>query len=91
MLFVAIGILVIALKIADVGPFGAWNLEFFGDLWKFTVPFVCAIAWWIYSDKSGLNKRREMARMEKKKQDRREENLVSLGMGTRGRRKGQKQ
>ena len=31
---------------------------------------------------SGLNKRREMARMEKKKYDRRKENLVSLGMDT---------
>ncbi|MEO8527376.1 MAG: TIGR04438 family Trp-rich protein [Caldimonas sp.] len=87
MLFVAIGVLIIILKIAEVGPFGTWNLEFFGDLWKFTIPFLCAIAWWIYSDRSGLNKRREIERMEKKKQNRREENLVSLGMNPRARRK----
>jgi len=37
-----------------------------------------------------LSKRREMARMEKKKDDRRKENLAALGMDTRARRKAQK-
>ena len=90
MLFVAIGLLLIILNLADVGPFGAWNWEFFGDLWKFVVPFLFAIVWWVWSDKSGLNKRREMDRMEKKKADRRKENLAALGMDTRARRKAQK-
>ena len=40
-----------------------------------------APVWWIWSDKSGLNKRREMARMEKKKEDRRKENLAALEKG----------
>jgi small Trp-rich protein len=87
MLFVAIGILLIVLNVLGVGPPGAWNWEFFGDLWKFCVPFAFAIAWWIYSDLSGLNKRREMERMEKRKQARRRENLVSLGMDGKTRRK----
>ncbi|MGZ5277390.1 MAG: TIGR04438 family Trp-rich protein [Caldimonas sp.] len=91
MLFVAIGLLLIVLNLANIGPFGAWNWEFFGDLWKFVVPFLFAVAWWVYSDKSGLNKRREMDRMEQKKKDRRQENLVSLGMDTRARRKSQRQ
>ena len=42
------------------------------------------------SDKSGLNKRREIERMDKKKADRRQENLASLGLDTRSRRKGAK-
>jgi small Trp-rich protein len=91
MLFVLIGIAVIVLNLANVGIFGTWNWEFFGDMWKFCVPFVMAVAWWVWSDKSGLNKRREMARMEKKKADRRKENLVSLGMESRARRRSQKQ
>ncbi len=90
MLFVLIGIAVIGLNLANVGPFGAWNWEFFGDMWKFLVPFVFAFLWWWWSDKSGLNKRREMERMEKKKAARRKENLVSLGMGDRGRKGAQK-
>ena len=91
MLFIVIGLIVIALNIANIGPMGQWNWEFFGDLWKFCVPFVMALLWWMYSDMSGLNKRREMARMEKKKDDRRKENLAALGMDTRARRRAQKQ
>jgi small Trp-rich protein len=91
MLFVAIGVLLIILNVADIGPFGAWNWEFFGDLWKFCLPFALAVIWWVWSDVSGLNKRREMARMEAKKAARRKENLVSLGVDTRARRRGQKQ
>ena len=91
MLFVIIGLVLIGLNIADIGPFGLWNWEFFGDLWKFCVPFVLAIIWWVYSDKSGLNKRREMQRMEDKKKARREQNLEALGMDTRSRRKANRQ
>ncbi len=80
MLFVLIGIAVIVLNLAGIGPFASWNWEFFGDLWRFCVPFALAVAWWVWSDKSGLNKKREMARMEKRKADRRKENLVSLNM-----------
>jgi small Trp-rich protein len=87
MLFVLIGIAIIALNLANVGPFGAWNWDFFGDMWRFCVPFLLAVAWWVWSDKSGLNKKREMARMEKKKSDRRKENLVSLGMDQRNRKR----
>ena len=90
MLFVLLGLVLIGLNLAEIGPFGQWNWEFFGDLWKFCVPFVLAVIWWIYSDVSGLNKRREMQRMEDKKKARREQNLVALGMeprkGRRGRR-----
>ena len=91
MLFVVIGVLLILLNVANIGPFGAWNWEVWGDLWKFVLPFLCALAWWIYADKSGLNKQREMDRMEKKKKDRRKDNLAALGMDTRARRKAQKQ
>jgi len=91
MLFVVIGVVLILLNVAGVGVFGTWNWEVFGDLWKFVTPFLVALAWWIYSDKSGLNKQREMNRMEKKKSDRRKENLAALGMDTRARRKAQKQ
>jgi len=87
MLFVLVGLVLIGLNLADVGPFGRWNWEFFGDLWKFCVPFAFAIAWWIYSDVSGLNKRREMERMENRKKARREQNLQALGMDARSRRR----
>ncbi len=91
MLFVIIGVVLILLNVAGVGVFGTWNWEVFGDLWKFVMPFLLALTWWVYSDKSGLNKQREMNRMEKKKADRRKENLANLGMDARARRKAQKQ
>ena len=85
MLFVIIGVLLILANLVGIGPTAAWNWEFTGDLWKFCVPFGFAAAWWVWSDVSGLNKRREIERMEKKKADRRKENLVSLGLNTRDR------
>jgi len=90
MLFVIIGVLFIALNLGGIGPFGNWNWEITGDLWKFCVPFALAILWWIWTDKSGLDKRREMQKMEDKKQARREENLTALGMNVRSRRKSRK-
>jgi small Trp-rich protein len=87
MLFVIIGVLIIASNLAGIGPFAGWNWEFTGDLWKFCVPFAFAIVWWIWSDKSGLDKRREIEKMEARKQNRRKENLANIGMDTRARRK----
>jgi len=87
MIFVAIGVLLILLNVFGIGPVGHWNWEFFGDMWKFLVPFILAAIWWAWSDVSGLNKRREMERMEKKKKDRRKESLAALGMDPRARRK----
>lgn len=90
MLFVVIGVVLIILNLARVGVVGTWTWELTGDLWKFCFPFALALIWWVWSDVSGLNKRREMARMDKKKEDRRKENLAALGMDTRARRKAQK-
>ena len=80
MLFVIAGVLMIALNLAGIGPTAAWNWEFTGDLWKFCVPFGLAVLWWLWADKTGMNKRREMRKMEERKQNRRKENLVSLGL-----------
>lgn len=87
MLFVVIGVLIILTNLAGIGPFAVWNWEFTGDLWKFCVPFALAVMWWIWADKSGLDKRREMEKMEARKQNRRKDNLASLGLDTRARRK----
>ena len=90
MWFVLIGLAIIGMNLASIGPFANWNWEFTGDLWKFCVPFGFAVLWWIWSDKSGLNKRREIDRMDAKRQARREENLAALGFDPKSRRKGRK-
>ena len=88
MFFVIVGVLLIVLNLAGIGPFANWTWTLGGDLWKFALPFVLAVIWWTWADKSGLNKRREIEKMEQKKEDRRKENLVALGQDTRARRKG---
>ena len=87
MLFIIIGVLIIVSNLAGIGPFASWSWLISGDLWKFCVPFVLATLWWIWSDKSGLDKRRETEKMELKKSNRRKENLAALGLDTRARRK----
>ena len=87
MFFVIAGVLIIALNLLGIPPFAAWNWDFTGDVWKFTVPFILAALWWAWADKSGLNKRREIEKMEARKQNRRKENLAAMGLDSRARRK----
>jgi small Trp-rich protein len=76
--FVLIGALLIALKLAELGPFDAcpWGLAI--------APLVLAVLWWRYQDASGLTKRREMARLEQRKDQRRRDALTRLGVGPDG-------
>ena len=83
MFFIIVGVIIIAMNLLDIGPPAAWNWEFTGDVWKFTVPFILAALWWVWADKSGLNKRREMRKMDEKKAKRRRENLANLGLDIR--------
>ena len=87
MFFVIVGVVIIALNLLGIGPVGDWNWNFTGDVWKFTVPFIMAAAWWSWADKSGLNKRREIEKMEARKRARREDNLEAMGLDRRARRK----
>ncbi|MES2889231.1 MAG: TIGR04438 family Trp-rich protein [Pseudomonadota bacterium] len=85
MWFVGFGLLQIVLHLAGIGPSAAWNWDFTGDLWKFVWPFAVAMVWWTWADRSGYNKRREMDAIEKRKNDRRAENLTSLGLNVKSR------
>jgi small Trp-rich protein len=85
MWLVGIGLLMFVLHALDIGPPGRWNLEFFGDLWKFLIPFGLAAAWWAFSDSTGLTQRRAIKKMEAKTAKRRERNMRNLGLETRTR------
>ncbi len=87
MFFVVVGVILILLNLLGIGPVGEWTWTLGGDLWKFALPFVFAVAWWTWADSSGLSKRREMERMDEKKEARREKNMDALGLNTRSRRK----
>jgi small Trp-rich protein len=74
-LLVLVGIVLVAMKLAAFGPIAEWN-------WAMVVlPLVAATLWWWYADRSGLNKRREIARMEARKAQRRSSALEQIGQG----------
>jgi small Trp-rich protein len=80
MWMVALGVLLILLKVADFGPVGLWSW------WVVLAPFVIAVFWWAWADSTGWTQRRAMDRMDEKKEERRKKNLANLGMDERGRR-----
>ena len=74
MWFVVLGVLLIALKFAEVGFISAWTW------WAVLSPFAAAAVWWAYADSSGLTKKREMDKLEEKKLERRRKNMEAMGI-----------
>ena len=74
---VIVGVLLLAAKMAEWGPFATWSW------WIILAPFAIAALWWQFADSSGWTKRREMNKMEQRKVDRREKQMEALGMGRR--------
>ena len=74
---VIIGVLLLAAKMAEWGPFATWSW------WIVLAPFGLAVLWWNFADSSGWTKRREMNKMEQRKVDRREKAMAALGLGSR--------
>jgi small Trp-rich protein len=73
--FVIAGGLLVALKLLGIDPVAGW------PWWGVAAPLVVALLWWRYADASGLNKRREIARLEERKAERRRNALQTLGVG----------
>ncbi|MDE2594800.1 MAG: TIGR04438 family Trp-rich protein [Burkholderiales bacterium] len=85
MWFVAIGVLMLVMNFAGIGPVGAWT---WGDhWWAFAAPFVAAIAWWGFADSTGWTQRKAMEKVDQKKEARRQQNLESLGLDEKSRAK----
>ena len=81
MWLIALGALQVVLFLADIGPMANWSWDLFGgDLWKFLWPFVGASIWWVWADRSGYNARKEMERIDQRREGRRLRNLGILGM-----------
>jgi small Trp-rich protein len=79
MWFVAIGVLIQVLHLAEIGPVGAWTWR--DDWWLMLLPFVLAILWWAWADWSGLTQRKAMDRVDAKREARRQKALDALGLG----------
>ena len=76
MVFILLGVLLLALKLAGLDPVAAWS--WFAVL----APFAMAVAWWAWSDASGHTKRQGMQKEQSRKQERRRN--LAQGMGLQG-------
>jgi small Trp-rich protein len=74
---VIVGVLLLLLRWAEFGPFARM------PWWVVAVPFGAAVLWWEYADKSGWTQRRVMEKLERRKEDRRQAAMDSLGLNKR--------
>ncbi|MFE8644056.1 TIGR04438 family Trp-rich protein [Sphingomonas sp. NCPPB 2930] len=80
MYFLGLGLVLLVMKWLELGPVVGWSW------WIVLAPFALAVAWWAWADSSGLTKRREMDKMDKRKADRIDKQREALGLGTKKRR-----
>ena len=74
MWFVVVGCLLLAMKMAEVGFAADWSW-----MW-ILLPFGLAIVWWSFADAMGLTRKREMDKLEERKQERRRRQMDALGL-----------
>jgi small Trp-rich protein len=81
MYLVLLGLLFVALKLAEIPPVLTWAW------WVVLLPFGGAVLWWAWADATGYYKRREMRKLEEKKVMRRERDMNALGTNPNKRRR----
>jgi len=79
MYFLLIGILGLALKYLEIEPVARLNW------WLILLPFALAVVWWKWADASGYTKRKEVEKMDGRKQKRIEKQRAALGLGSKNR------
>lgn len=77
MWFVIVGCALLAMKLAEVGFAASWS-------WlAILAPFGLAILWWSFADAIGLTQRREMDKLDERKEERRRRQMDALGLNWR--------
>lgn len=74
MYFLFIGLAALVLKYLEIEPVAAWSW------WIVLTPFALAAGWWAWADASGYTKRREVDKMDKRKQQRIDKQRAAMGM-----------
>ena len=80
MLFLGLGIVLLAMKYLEIGAVAAWSW------WVVMAPFALAVAWWSWADWSGYTKRKAVQRENERKQARIERSREAMGLGIRRKR-----
>ena len=73
MYFLGLGLVLLGLKWADVGPVALW------DWWVIFSPFGLAVLWWAWADASGYTKKKIMQAEQARIQARIERNREAIG------------
>ena len=81
MLFLGLGIILLALKYFEIGPVAAW------DWWVVLSPFGLAVVWWAWADWSGYTKRKAVERENARTKARIDKNREALGLGLKKKRR----
>lgn len=75
MIFLIVGVVLLVMKAAALGPVAEWS-------WLVVLaPFGLAVLWWAFADATGLTRRRAMDKMEQRKIERRKRDMAALGLG----------
>jgi small Trp-rich protein len=79
MYFLVMGLLGVVLKYLEIGPVAgmAW--------WLVLSPFALAVVWWAWADASGYTKRKEVEKMDGRKQKRIEKKRAAMGLAAKKR------
>ncbi len=74
MLFLLVGVALLALKFLEIGPTAAlpW--------WAVFAPFGMAVAWWAWADASGYTKKKAVEKENARKQARIDKNREAMGI-----------
>ena len=79
MYFLLIGVLGLILKFLEIGPVAAMSW------WLVLSPFALAVVWWAWADASGYTKRKEVKKMDDRKQKRLDKQRDAIGLSTKKR------
>lgn len=80
MYLLLLGIVGLVLKYMEIGPVATL------DWWLVLSPFALAVAWWAWADASGYTKRKEVEKMDDRKQKRIDKQRAAMGLAVKKRR-----
>lgn len=78
MYFLGLGLVLLVMKYLELGPVAQWSW------WLVLAPFVLAVVWWTWADKSGYTKRKAMELEDKRRDQRRDRIKQALDANYKG-------
>ncbi|MBN9368980.1 MAG: hypothetical protein ABT02_14275 [Comamonadaceae bacterium SCN 68-20] len=77
MYMLGLALVLTLLKYLEIGPVANWSW------WWVLAPYGLTAAWWAWADASGYTKRKEVEKIERRKQARVNKHKEAMGMGSR--------